>query len=76
MARATQFTSHGNYHLLVGFTSDLSLLVKILVEDKVFEFKTRRNAKDTKFVDLFACESSKIGLEGPLKEYQRQVQNN
>lgn len=70
MAGAIQSTSHGNHHSPVGSTSDLSLLVKILVEDKVFEFETRRDTKNTEFVDLFAYRSSKIRLRGPLKGYQ------
>ena len=71
MARAIQFTSHGNHHSLVGSTSDLSLLVKILVEDKVFEFEAGRSAKDNEFVDLFARGLSKIRLKGLVKKYQR-----
>lgn len=76
MAKATWFISHGNHHLLVGSTFDLSLLVKILVEDKIFKLEPGRDAKDTKFVDLFACGSSKIGLGSLLKEYQHWAQGN
>lgn len=76
IARATHFTSYKNHHSLVNSTSDLSLLVKILVEKKVFEFEVGNNIKNTKFVNFFACELSKIGLESLLKEYQRQVQGN
>ena len=76
MARAIQFTLHGNHHSLVGSISDFNLLVKILVENKVFKFKPGCGAKDTECVDIFARGSSKIGLGGPLKEYQCQAQRN
>lgn len=70
MVRAIQFILYENYYLLVSFTFDLSLLIKILVKDKVFEFETGHNAKNIIFVDLFACKSSKIRLESLLKKYQ------
>lgn len=37
MARVTGATSYGNHHLLVSTFPDISLLVKHLVEDAVFE---------------------------------------
>ena len=76
MARTTQSTSYGNYHSLVGFTFNLSLLVKILVKDKIFKFEVGRDVKDTEFVNFIICGSSKIKLGGLLKEYQRQTQGN
>ena len=76
MARATQSTSHGNHHSLVGNSSDLCLLVKILVEDKVFELESGRGTKKTEFVDLFIRGSRIIAAGGPLEEYQRRARGN
>lgn len=45
MARATESIYYRKHYSLVGSTSYLNLLVKLLVEDKVFEFKARRGAK-------------------------------
>lgn len=71
MARAIQSTLYKNHYLLVDSTSDLSLLVKILVKDKIFKFEIGCNAKNTKFINFFACKARKIRLESLLKKYQR-----
>lgn len=71
MARVTQFISYKNQHLLVDSISDLSLLIKILVEDKVFKLEVEHGIKNTKFVDFFAYKLSKIRLKSSLKEYKR-----
>ena len=38
MAQTTKSTSHGNQHSVVSSMSDLSHIVKLLVEDAVFEY--------------------------------------
>lgn len=58
------------------FYIDFSLLVKILVEDNIFEFEVEYDIKETKFVNLFIYGSGKIWLGSPLKEYQYQIQDN
>lgn len=76
MARVTQSTSHRNHYSLVGNSSDLCLLVKILVEDKVFELESGRGTKETKFVDLFICGSRIIAAGSLLEEYQGWARGN
>lgn len=53
MARATESIYHGKHYSLVRSTSYLNLLVKLLVEDKVFEFKVGHSAKWIKFINLY-----------------------
>lgn len=76
MAKVTQFTSHENHYLLISNSSDLCLLVKILVEDKMFELELGREIKKTKFVDLFIRGSRIIAARDPLEEYQRRARSN
>lgn len=76
MASIIQSTSYKNTHLLVAFIFDLSLLIKILIEDKVFKLKTERNTKKIKFVNFFIYKLTKIVASSPLKEYQYQMQGN
>lgn len=52
MAKIIQSISYKIYYILVSSNSDLSLLVKKLVEDKVFELEMRYSTKNTEFVDL------------------------
>lgn len=72
MAIATQsiLYRNRNYHISVGSIFNLSLLVKILVKDKIFELKTVYGIKDIKFINLFIRESRNIVAKGLLKEYQ------
>lgn len=69
ITRAIWSTSHKNHYSIIGSNFDLSLLVKILVEDKIFKLKVGRNIKNTEFVDFFIYELRKIRLRGLLKEY-------
>lgn len=70
MARVMQSILYRNHHLLIGNSSDFCLLVKILIEDKVFKLKSGHKTKKTKFVDLFVYELRIIAAEGLLKKYQ------
>lgn len=76
MTKATWFTYHRNYYLLVKYTSDLNFLIKLLVEEKLFKLKAWCGAKKTEFIDLYIYGISKIGLRGPLKEYLSWAQGN
>lgn len=76
MAKSSGSISHRNYHLLVASTFNLSLLIKILIEDKIFELEARYNAKETQFVDFFIYRITKIVARGLLKKYQCRVQGN
>lgn len=69
MAKAIRFRSYENHYLLVDSISDLSLLIKILVENKIFELEVGHDIKKTEFVDFFAYKSRKIELKDPLKKY-------
>lgn len=76
MAQATESTSHGDRHSVVSSTSDLSLIVKLLVEDAVFEYHPGRGTNGTEFIDLYIRGSRVIAAGGPLDAYQRRAQGN
>lgn len=45
MARMTQFILYQNYYLLIDFISNFGLLIKIFIENNVFELKIRHGTK-------------------------------
>lgn len=69
MTKAIQFILYKNHYLLVDFTIDLNMTVKLLVEDNIFEFEIVRGIKETEFVGFFIGELAKIRLEALLKKY-------
>lgn len=73
MAKATRSTYYRNHHSLIEYTFDLSLLVKLLIEDKVFELKVGRGIKKIKFINFYIHRIGRIDFRGLLKEYLRQV---
>lgn len=70
MAKIIQFISHKNYHLLVNNSFYFCLLIKILIENKVFELKVSFKTKKTEFVNLFIYGLMIIVVGNPLKKYQ------
>ncbi len=76
MARATESTSHGNRHSVVSSVSDLSLVVKILVEDTVFKYQPGRGTKEIEFIDLYVRGTKVIAAGTPLDKYQQRARGN
>ncbi len=76
MARAIESTSHGNRHSVVSSVSDLSLVVKILVEDTVFKYQPGRAMKETEFIDLYVRGTKVIATGTPLDKYQQRARSN
>lgn len=70
MAQATESISHGNRYSVVSGISNLSLIVKLLVEDAVFEYQPGQRSNDTEFIDLYLCGSRVIIARGLLDSYQ------
>lgn len=56
--------------------SDLSLIVKLLVEDAVFEYEPGRGSNETEFIDLYLCGLRVIAAGGPLDSYQHRARGN
>lgn len=55
MARITSATSYGNYYLLVSTFPNISLLVKHLVKDTVFEQQLgRKMEKEIQLCNVFS----------------------
>lgn len=54
---------HKNHYLLVTSTFNLSLLIKILVKNKIFKLKIEHDIKKTEFVDFFIYKLIKIIAE-------------
>lgn len=69
MAKITQFTSHKNHYLLVNNSFYFCLLVKILVENKVFELEISFKTKKTEFVNFFIYGLIIIAVGNLLKKY-------
>lgn len=45
MAKAIQYILYKNYYLLIVSISNFNLLIKILIKNKIFEFKIKHNIK-------------------------------
>lgn len=73
MAKATRSTYYRNHHSPIEYTFDFSLLVKLLIKDKVFELKIGRGIKKIKFINLYIHRIDRIDFGGLLKEYLRQM---
>lgn len=56
--------------------SDLSLIIKLLVEDAIFEYQLGRKSNETEFIDLYLCRSRVIAAGGLLDSYQHRVRGN
>lgn len=69
MARITQSTSSGNYHLLIGSTTNFDLLIKISIEDNIFKLKAKYGTKEIELVDFFIHGSDEIRLRDLLQKY-------
>lgn len=69
IARATESTSHSNCHSVISSILDLSPIVKLLVEDAVFDYQSGRKSNTSKFLDLYFYRTKSIVAEGPLDLY-------
>ena len=76
MAQAIEFTLHGNQYFVINSMSNLSLIMKLLVEDAMFEYQPGRKSNETKFIDLYLCRSRVIAAGGSLNSYQCRVRGN
>lgn len=77
MARVTGATSYGNHHLLVSTFPDISLLVKHLVEDAVFEQQLGRGmGKETQLCDVFSEGTISISSGVALQNYVNRARGN
>lgn len=76
ITRATKSTSHGNRYSVVSSVSDLGLMVKLLVEDAVFDDHPARGNNESEFTDLFFRGTRAIAAGGPLALYQRKARGN
>lgn len=68
MVRATLFILYRNYYLLVYSIISLSLLIKTLVNNNIFEFEVGRDIIKTEFDNLFTYRLDKIKFKNLLKK--------
>ena len=76
MAQATKSISYGNWQIVVSNISDLRLIVKLLVEDAVFEYQPGQESNKREFIDLYLCGSRVIRVGGPFNLYQHKARGN
>ncbi len=76
MAHTTKSISHGNRHSVIISMSDLSLVVKILVENTVFKYQPGWRTKKTEFIDLYVHRTKVINASTLLNKYQQKVRGN
>lgn len=60
MSQATEFISYRNWHLVINSISNFSLIVKLLVEDAIFEYYLGQEINGKEFIDLYICRSRVI----------------
>lgn len=70
-------TFHENHHLLVFIFLNISLLIKHLVEDKVFEEQLeKRIGKKIQLCGIFGIEQKNIGNKVILENYKNCTRGN
>ena len=81
VSQATGATSHGNCHFLVAKLPDVSLLVKHMIDDSIFEEKLSRtgisnNTAMSAFPDLFYIGSAHLSNGIALSRYVDSTRGN
>ncbi len=81
VSRATSATSHGNRHSLVAKLPDVSLLVKHMTDDSIFDEKlgrtgTRNNTIISAFPDLFYTGATHLSNGIALTKYVNSAHGN
>ena len=56
-------TSHSNCYSIVNSGSDFSLIVKLLVEDAVFDYQPGRRRNKSEFINLYSCRTKSIAAK-------------
>lgn len=69
MAYTTKSISHSNCHSVVGNVSDLSLIVKLLIEDAIFDYQPSKESNKSELIDLYLCGTKSIIVGGPFDLY-------
>ncbi len=75
MTKKSDATNHGNHHSGINNTVDVLKLVQLLVEDGVFEKQLGQKC-ETKTLDLFALETTKMAIGILLHKYQIRIGEN
>lgn len=73
MACATKSTSYNNHHSVINSISDLGLIVKLLLEDIIFNYQPGKKSNKSKFINLYIRGSKSISIEDLLELYQNRV---
>ena len=75
MAKKSDATNHGNHHLAVNDTIDISKLVQLLVEDGIFKKQFGQKC-ETETSDFFAYRTANMVIGIPLYKYQMRIKRN
>lgn len=76
MVQATESTFYRNQYSVINSMSDLSIIVKLLVKNAVFEYHPGQETNRIEFIDLYIRGLKVIAAGGPLNAYQRRAQGN
>lgn len=69
MVCATKSISHGHCHSIVSFVLDLNLIIKLLVEDTIFDYQFDKKSNNSEFTNLYFGRIKSITVEGLLDLY-------
>lgn len=66
----TKLISYCNCHSVTNSVSDLNLIIKLLVEDVVFDYQPNREKNNSEFTKLYSYRKKSIVIKGPPNSYQ------
>lgn len=69
MAYAIKSIFYDNHYSIINNVSDLSLMVKLLVEDVVFDYQLSKGSNKLEFINLYIHGSKSISTKGLLELY-------
>lgn len=69
IAYTTGFTKYENCYTTVNQAMDIKLITYLLIKDDVFKPQLGCGTKNTKFIDLFYIETTKIVSNKPINKY-------
>ena len=73
MVCITKLISYNNCHSIISSILDLSLIVKLLLEDIVFDYQSTKENNKSEFTNIYLYETKSIAIEDSLNLYQYKI---
>lgn len=70
MACITKSICYNNYYSVVSNISNFNLIIKLLVEDIIFDYQPSKKGNNSEFTNLYIRGSKSMEIKDSLKSYQ------